>query len=215
MSLRETDIKSERATRHSIAFCLLLIAGFAGEWNGMAASVSTNFDGLVYTLEMPRTNVVAFEEIQAFIGISNAVAGERWAELSSPGTCKTAFGELLITNNEQGLAVSCAVPPPFRHFGSTGGMGILTRDEHHTAEVIPNLTLGYSLTNPGVYTVRAVGSFHYNNDPNFNRRFTITTPALFLHISKGTPTNPVIWPEIWKVWTTNQVPVSKNRSGTN
>lgn len=94
-------------------------------------------------------------------------------------------------------------------------MGILTRDEHHTAEVIPNLTLGYSLTNPGVYTVRAVGSFHYNNDPNFNRRFTITTPALFLHISKGTPTNPVIWPEIWKVWTTNQVPVSKNRSGTN
>lgn len=187
----------------------VLTTTLTGGFQVSAATSSTNYDGLYYTLVLPRTNVIAWEPIEASIGFSNGVAVERHADIGWGEACKTPYGSLIISNLDAQKRMDIVIPMPFRYNPGGSTIGSFIPGERREWPVVPDLTLGYGLTNVGVYSVQAVESFFYVEDPN--RQFTLTTPPLYLYITNGTPKNPVTWPWIWLQFATNAAQRTTNK----
>jgi hypothetical protein len=148
--------------------------------SAQVASASTNWEGLVIELNMPKTNFVTGEQILASIVVSNSLRSECVITSLDRDPCKAGFGEFLIIEQRSGKRVHCAVPMNQRIHGEEKQHRLLW---HESKEFAAELVGGYAITNSGVYTVQAMGKFRLIGPPD--KHCPAVTPPIYISFSRG------------------------------
>lgn len=158
--------------------------------SAQVSSASTNWEGVVFELNMPKTNFMAGEQILASIVVSNSLRSECVITSLDRDPCKAGFGEFLIIQQRSGKRVHCAVAMNQRIHGEEKQHRLLW---HEAKEFAAELVGGYAITNAGVYTVQAVAKFRLVGPPD--KHCTAVTPPIHISLSGGTKTLPALKPE--------------------
>jgi hypothetical protein len=144
----------------------------------------TNVDQVVLGLELGATNVSAGDRLPATMLISNASPFElqyRW--FTAAGWKDTTIGDFVITDVD-GTRLPKTVPLyEVSHSGSGRTLHFRPGEAHRFEG---DVVYGYSLTNPGIYFVRAIAMVPTTNAPAPDRlagdRMVIETPPLAITV---------------------------------
>jgi hypothetical protein len=155
-------------------------------------SVSTNVDGMVLTLEFADVSVIAGERLKGRMVVSNALepvgkreggANERivsWTSGAERGYLDTAIGQFVVLNDE-GAPLPKTFWVPEEYFSNASGRGSSISPGESMA--FPgDLVKKYSLTNPGIYLVKAVASMPVPPTNDWRKQMIIETPFLSLTV---------------------------------
>ena len=145
-----------------------------------AASESTNWEGLIIELNMPKTNFLVGEQILASIIVSNALRSECLITSLDRDPCRAGFGEFLIFEERSGRRIHCAIPMNERIHGEEKQHRLIW---HEAKEFAAELVGGYAMTNAGTYTIRAMGKFRLVERPD--KHCTAITPPIVISLSNG------------------------------
>jgi len=196
---RQRLIRILACSRQHRSLCLavpFLILGSTS--SAQVASTSTNWEGLVIELTMPKTNFVAGEQILASIVVSNSLRSECVITSLDRDPCRAGFGEFLIIEQRSGKRVNCAVPMNQRIHGEERQHRLFW---HESKEFAAELVGGYAITNSGVYTVQAMGRFRLVGPPD--KHCPAVTPPICISFSRGIETLAALKPESETVSSTN------------
>jgi hypothetical protein len=154
--------------------------------------VSTNVDGMVLALEFADVSVIAGERLKGRMVVSNTLeaVGEReggpneriitWISGAERGYLDTAIGQFVVLNDEGDL-----VPKTF-----WVGEEFFTDASERGSSVSPGAAMAfpgdlvkkYSLTNPGIYLVKAVASMPVPLTNKWKNQMIIETPFLSITV---------------------------------
>ena len=167
-------------TRH----LLLLLPTWLLSWNLScleASETTTNWNWLNLTLNISNTNLVVGSNILTSIVVSNRTESPHTVYYWSADPCFCGPGNFEITNLETARKVEYAYSEQQR-------AGLMQTDftqiqGHHSMQFDCNLAAGYTMTNQGMYSVRAVCWFPAYKPLTNHQYVTVLTPPVLIPLS--------------------------------
>lgn len=170
----------KQITNSVIAMQIVLLSLTTAVVHVNASQTFTNWDGLVFNLVLPQTNITAGNNVPATIVVSNSTEVTRYMRVRD-GICGCGFASFSIVEVSSRKTIKCALG--FSGDASSFGLGL---QGHKSQSFDFDLKVGYGLTRAGDYSVQASGWFPLQEPPN-GKLTNIITPPIIISLTNPPP----------------------------